>query len=171
MKVLRDNKESLMAVLEAFVYDPLINWRLLTSNTPSLAVEVTENENKEDIDIESNVDFNESSSISESSNLENSTNSLEVPNQSPRGLSKVDFSSSSTSVGTVSVNQSENSIPDEALNDRAVSVIQRINNKLEGRDFDQNVKLDYEEQVRKLINQATSIENLCRSYAGWLPLH
>jgi FKBP12-rapamycin complex-associated protein len=29
MKVLRDNKESLMAVLEAFVYDPLINWKLL----------------------------------------------------------------------------------------------------------------------------------------------
>lgn len=29
MKVLRDNKESLMAVLEALVYDPLINWRLL----------------------------------------------------------------------------------------------------------------------------------------------
>ena len=27
MKVLRDNKESLMAVLEAFVYDPLISKR------------------------------------------------------------------------------------------------------------------------------------------------
>lgn len=27
--VLRDNKETLIAVLEAFVYDPLINWRLL----------------------------------------------------------------------------------------------------------------------------------------------
>ncbi len=29
MRVLRSNKDSLMAVLEAFVYDPLINWRLL----------------------------------------------------------------------------------------------------------------------------------------------
>ncbi|XP_006461830.1 hypothetical protein AGABI2DRAFT_151451 [Agaricus bisporus var. bisporus H97] len=29
MKVLRDNKDSLLAVLEAFVYDPLINWRLM----------------------------------------------------------------------------------------------------------------------------------------------
>lgn len=28
MRVLRDNKDSLMAVLEAFVYDPLISWRL-----------------------------------------------------------------------------------------------------------------------------------------------
>lgn len=33
MRVLRENKESLMAVLEAFVYDPLINWRLLFDET------------------------------------------------------------------------------------------------------------------------------------------
>eukprot|EP01119_Soliformovum_irregulare_P016010 TRINITY_DN4594_c0_g1_i2.p1 TRINITY_DN4594_c0_g1~~TRINITY_DN4594_c0_g1_i2.p1 ORF type:complete len:2365 (-),score=692.80 TRINITY_DN4594_c0_g1_i2:62-7156(-) len=32
IQVLRENKESLMAVLEAFVYDPLISWRLLTPN-------------------------------------------------------------------------------------------------------------------------------------------
>lgn len=31
MQVLRDNKESLMAVLEAFVYDPLFNMRLLNT--------------------------------------------------------------------------------------------------------------------------------------------
>lgn len=29
MRVLRNNKDSLMAVLEAFVYDPLLNWRLV----------------------------------------------------------------------------------------------------------------------------------------------
>ena len=33
MRVLRDNKESLMAVLEAFVYDPLINWRLMPTKS------------------------------------------------------------------------------------------------------------------------------------------
>ena len=32
MKVLRSNKDSVMAMLEAFVYDPLINWRLLNTN-------------------------------------------------------------------------------------------------------------------------------------------
>lgn len=32
MTVLRANKDSLMAVLEAFVYDPLINWRLLQAD-------------------------------------------------------------------------------------------------------------------------------------------
>lgn len=29
LQVLRGKKDSLLAVLEAFVYDPLINWRLL----------------------------------------------------------------------------------------------------------------------------------------------
>ena len=29
MKVLRENRESLMAVLEALVHDPLISWRLI----------------------------------------------------------------------------------------------------------------------------------------------
>lgn len=32
MEVLRDNRESLMAVLEAFVYDPLIAWRLTATD-------------------------------------------------------------------------------------------------------------------------------------------
>lgn len=35
MRVLRENKESVMAVLEAFVHDPLINWRLLTTSAAS----------------------------------------------------------------------------------------------------------------------------------------
>uniref|UniRef100_A0AAU7B991 Serine/threonine-protein kinase TOR n=1 Tax=Pyrrhocoris apterus TaxID=37000 RepID=A0AAU7B991_PYRAP len=38
MTVLHKNKDSLMAVLEAFVYDPLLNWRLMeTNNTLSKA--------------------------------------------------------------------------------------------------------------------------------------
>ena len=31
MQVLREHKDSIMAVLEAFVYDPLLNWRLMDS--------------------------------------------------------------------------------------------------------------------------------------------
>jgi FKBP12-rapamycin complex-associated protein len=37
MRVLRENKESLMAVLEAFVYDPLISWRLLTPKDENIS--------------------------------------------------------------------------------------------------------------------------------------
>ena len=31
MKVVRENKDSLLAVLEAFIYDPLVNWNLVTN--------------------------------------------------------------------------------------------------------------------------------------------
>ena len=34
MSVLRSNKDSVMAMLEAFVHDPLINWRLLNQTAP-----------------------------------------------------------------------------------------------------------------------------------------
>jgi phosphatidylinositol kinase/protein kinase (PI-3 family) len=40
MRVLRDNKESLMAVLEAFVYDPLINWKLQLQPSPTAVADV-----------------------------------------------------------------------------------------------------------------------------------
>lgn len=42
MRVMRDNRESLMAVLEAFVYDPLFAWKLggiATVEPPTQAVE------------------------------------------------------------------------------------------------------------------------------------
>lgn len=38
LRVLRSNKESLLAVLEAFVYDPLINWRLMDGIFTSLYI-------------------------------------------------------------------------------------------------------------------------------------
>ena len=57
----------------------------------------------------------------------------------------------------------------EALNARAVAVIQRVSNKLTGRDFKANSILEVSEQVEKLIQQATSVENLCQCYIGWCP--
>jgi FKBP12-rapamycin complex-associated protein len=49
---------------------------------------------------------------------------------------------------------------------RAVHVINRVSKKLTGRDFG-NKTLDIPEQVQRLINQATSHENLCQCYIGW----
>ena len=37
MGCLRYNKDSLMAVLEAFVHDPLINWRLVDNDNDTIA--------------------------------------------------------------------------------------------------------------------------------------
>ncbi len=62
----------------------------------------------------------------------------------------------------------ENEIP-EVLNEKAISIINRISNKLTGRDFSPKQTLDVQQQVQKLIKQATDVENLCQGYLGWSP--
>ena len=64
--------------------------------------------------------------------------------------------------------------PPEELSERAVSVIQRVNDKLTGLDFyspdiraNAQTALDVPEQVERLTQQAMAIENLCLIYVGW----
>jgi len=61
----------------------------------------------------------------------------------------------------------EGSAPE--LNKRAVRVLKRVEQKLTGTDFNNKTPLDVPEQVQKLIDQATSHQNLCQSYVGWCP--
>lgn len=61
----------------------------------------------------------------------------------------------------------ENAQGPELLNSRAVAVVNRVSNKLTGRDFNPRVTLDVPTQVDRLILQATSLENLCQCYVGW----
>ena len=62
---------------------------------------------------------------------------------------------------------------DEALNEKALKVIRRVQDKLTGTDFHSPEEefigepLDVQEQVQRLIVQATSSENLCQLFIGW----
>merc|ERR1719266_684426 len=57
----------------------------------------------------------------------------------------------------------------EALNKKALDIVQRVRDKLTGKDFDPNECLDVADQVDLLIRQATNNENLCQCYIGWCP--
>lgn len=63
----------------------------------------------------------------------------------------------------------------QVLNERAVTVMKRMSDKLTGRDFLADGLAGAGEsdtissQVQRLIAQATSHENLCQSYIGWCP--
>lgn len=64
----------------------------------------------------------------------------------------------------------------EVLNERAVAVMKRMSDKLTGRDFSavdsSSGSADpdsVQQQVSRLVKQATSAENLCQSYIGWCP--
>jgi len=64
-------------------------------------------------------------------------------------------------------------VPTEKLNARALDIISRIQAKLTGWDFSPDdgdeIYLTVEEQVDRLIQEATSNENLCALYSGWQP--
>ncbi|CAI9558741.1 unnamed protein product [Staurois parvus] len=120
MEVLREHKDSVMAVLEAFVYDPLLNWRLMDKMMET--VDLGETQHKKP-----------GSTVPESIH---------------------------TYIG-------DGLVQPEALNKKAIQIINRVRDKLTGRDFSNEETLDVATQVELLIKQATSHENLCQCYIGW----
>lgn len=122
MEVLREHKDSVMAVLEAFVYDPLLNWRLMDKMLET--IELGETAHKKP-----------GSTVPESIH---------------------------TYIG-------DGLVQPEALNKKAIQIINRVRDKLTGRDFSHEETLDVATQVELLIKQATSHENLCQCYIGWCP--
>lgn len=120
IKVLRSNRDSVMAVLEAFVYDPLVYWKLVEATNPN----TIQNQN---VNISDNVGLN-----------------VHAP-------------------GAVVANNSE----EEETNRKAIMVLNRVKDKLTGRDFGNTTPIDELTQVDLLIKQATSSENLCQCFIGW----
>ena len=57
----------------------------------------------------------------------------------------------------------------EELNKIAQIVLDRIQDKLSRTDFNPDIVYDVKSQIDKLIQQATSNENLAQSYLGWCP--
>ena len=145
MRVIRDNKESLMAVLEAFIHDPLLNWRL--GNRESPPEPSFPSERRQSI-------------IGE---LDAAQIQQNRPNMGSYRARRV---SSALDAGAVDPNDANNENR-EVQNARAVQVLARVNQKLTGRDFKPKEELNVEQQVGKLIAQATSVENLCQHYIGW----
>ncbi|XP_050412148.1 serine/threonine-protein kinase mTOR [Patella vulgata] len=141
MEVLREHKDSLMAVLEAFVYDPLLNWRLV------------------DATIKPKTKANRSDSYAGSQEQGDLLESV------------VDLTQSSTkkSLPETSEAAGGDNVPAEVLNKKAIDIINRVRDKLTGRDFGTDDPVDVKNQVESLIKQATTHENLCQCYIGWCP--
>ncbi|XP_014254034.1 serine/threonine-protein kinase mTOR [Cimex lectularius] len=139
MTVLHRNKDSLMAVLEAFVYDPLLNWRLIENNancSKAKRAQAGSNHSQDPL-----TELHDSLSTM-------MTNKPAIP-------------SSVENIGDGS--QPENT------NKKALAIVTRVKEKLTGRDFAHEESLTVNRQVELLIHQATSNENLCQCYIGWCP--
>lgn len=147
MEVLRDNRESLMAVLEAFVYDPLIAWRLTATNQPGGRVNTTQE--PEDMQ-QKKLKANETEILGGTSLFPGECRTKRM-----------------CIVGRLQLTRAEGERTGEVKNDRGLQVIDRVRRKLTGRDFKPDQVLDVKEQVEKLVDEATRTENLCVAFVGW----
>ncbi|KAG6006536.1 hypothetical protein E4U21_006990 [Claviceps maximensis] len=160
MRVLRDNKESVMAVLEAFIHDPLLTWKLTTSSSPAGPNFGTE----DDLEmIGPGAPYARRHSILDGdvapSQLLANGHALAPPMPRPRATTNI-----STAAEDNEMNEAQEA---ETQNARALEVLDRVQQKLTGRDFKNTEELDVINQVNKLIVEATKLENLCQHYIGW----
>lgn len=63
----------------------------------------------------------------------------------------------------------QNMLTNGIIDDKAIAAIDRIKAKLKGRDFKNFDSLSVEDQVDRLIKQATDPVNLCQAFLGWNP--
>lgn len=176
MRCLRENRDSVTAMLEAFVHDPLISWRLLAEaeaggngggvvggggGAEVAGESVGGGKRKRDRGQgggEEEGEFTDSPQRSSGGALEKE--------KSKRRMSKMSaiFRSSNDLGDAVEV---EEPVDAEQLNEQASRTLVRIDQKLKGTDFGESRVLNVEEQVDKLIRQATSTANLAVLFQGW----
>ena len=244
MTVLRDSRDSLVAMLEAFVYDPLISWRLadfsdegvnggtagsgdgptdapngdimltagdrpfkihgplpqrpvlagdeaqqleqvveddLSEETGSAAARgdgFNSDDGVQSLPTEDAVKQSRARSLQMFRNIQTmaanlpSDDRIQSISGDQHGAASVRLSSSSNRSRTsfrqrevLSLAQGHQQ--EVALNEKALRVIRRVQDKLTGTDFDNEIPLEVRDQVQKLIVQATNAETLCQLYIGW----
>ncbi|XP_052868920.1 serine/threonine-protein kinase Tor isoform X2 [Anopheles cruzii] len=205
MNVLRRNKDSLMAVLEAFVYDPLLNWRLLEadrlrrSKNATTDIEGTSGSIDEDTPLSYNVRRDARMNELNLGMLAKGPVNALVPaaaGDSGIGRSGANLPNPASSTGTGAGNApatggggggvaanagaASGDVPDgnfaalqqnpvDVTNKKARVIVDRVKDKLTGKDFGKPEPVPVNRQIDLLIQQATNNENLCQCYIGWCP--
>ncbi|ORY61495.1 phosphatidylinositol 3-kinase-like protein [Pseudomassariella vexata] len=162
MRVLRENKESVMAVLEAFIHDPLLTWRLTNAASP---VGPNFRSERESSLVDPHAQRVRRPSILDAEHPPSEYLAAQVGSSvtggPPNSRARARTNSSLLNGAGEGAGEAE------AQNARAVEVLDRVNQKLTGRDFKPGEELDVIMQVNKLIMEATRLENLCQHYIGW----
>jgi len=142
MQVLRTNKDSVMAMMEAFVHDPLINWRLFTLPDPGPGHTRSTGTGNPD----------------EALSLSN------IPSPPQRGIREREILQAVGQQGDANevLNERAVAVMARMSNKLTGHDFSTTNTELE-------TGLTVKTQVQKLITQAMSHENLCQSYVGWCP--
>ncbi|CAD8184910.1 unnamed protein product [Paramecium octaurelia] len=172
MRVLRENKESLLAVLDSFVYDPLLTWRLLNAQDHKPKKEAR------NVDLHKQIPQQMINQLNDKEINQGKSLIQVIPEAKRRGSIIDDGKQQQTLKRKESGREKEiyfefadeeREIPDDLQNQKGLEVIERIKKKLQGRDFKEHEVLSTESQVNQLILQATNHENIAQAYLGWCP--
>ncbi|KAF4675377.1 phosphatidylinositol kinase- protein kinase tor1 [Perkinsus chesapeaki] len=208
MQLLRTNKDAVMAMLEAFVFDPLITWRLMptrpfespaqkkvTVAEGSAAGAATRRASDASAKSQSGVSdasgehqeeegSQQESAQTDSKRKDRSDGKVEnYADPVPRPLQKFDVGGVAgqgdphlASVRIKVARQRELRhvlgpegllANQEELQHHARIIVDRVLTKLTGTDFNHGQYMSVEAQVERLIEEATSYENLSQCYVGW----
>ena len=216
ISMLRNNKDSVLAMLEAFVHDPLINWRLLVRPSQEDVAGRSRSAADRSASGYGNRQRRMGSDASGGGHVGGRSRSASIVLASEEvagvlGSTQAQLTAERSSaahgqtgatslidhpaslIGTPHLDAMAADVPEsssvtvsrrsraepvqlqeeqdeQALNDRAVSVLRRVKSKLAGSDFpDQAPTLDVATQVNRLVVEAQSDINLCQLYIGWCP--
>ncbi|KAJ2698563.1 phosphatidylinositol kinase- protein kinase tor1 [Coemansia sp. IMI 209128] len=177
MRVLRANRDSLMAVLEAFVFDPLVSWSYIQDPDNSDDTGTATNRRRPPANTSANANANNNAN-----GPNNRINHEQLARWSAAGrASRAHYDAAGIPLGSrpdeprgsFSHNPGYDGADDNGWqtgNPKARAIVKRIHDKLVGTDFDPNKQLDVAAQIDRLIQQATSSENLAGLFTGWVPL-
>jgi serine/threonine-protein kinase mTOR len=158
MRLLRGNKESLMAVLEAFIHDPLLTWRLGHRESPPEPSFPSERRT-------SIMGAPAAAQEGRRPSVMGATGEGPAPGAERPGSTQY-RSRLRNSVSHQPNGANGDAVGKEVQNARALQVLSRVRDKLTGRDFKKEIELQVDEQVEKLLSEATNLENLCQHYIG-----
>lgn len=159
MTMLRTNKGSIMAMLEAFVLDPLANW---------FTIDVEKNRRQRIQNIQNR--SNNNNNMNDGNGARKSWIGGQPGGDTNRSQSKeVMVMGRPQSRSTVFAAEANR----EKTKTKANTALQRVESKLTGKEnntspSDESVSVG--NQVNQLIEEATSPENLSQLFLGWCPL-
>ncbi|CUG94241.1 phosphatidylinositol 3-kinase, putative [Bodo saltans] len=167
MTVLREERNTLLSILEAFLHDPLVTWWRddnddAAADQPQTATTQQQPQRPQQQQGPAAAGFSLQRGHGEGLDV-GSVSSLALPSLRRRTMA---------SVRGPALNHNQQT-------KKAQKVMQRITEKLNGKEFISvdiqrsafaaREALPVEEQVNRLILEATSHENLCQHFSGWCP--
>lgn len=180
---------------QAFVYDPLISWRYLANNLQSNDMEPRDGEEPETLPENplgppiASMRFDSIAEDATEAELESSRSRAQsfqiyvnmrnlTADSRIASVAGQNNAQSTTSLAHSRLERSMRqreihsmlagdggSAQEEALNNKALALLRRVEDKLNGTDFGE--PLEVPDQVQRLLTQATSCENLSQLYIGW----